>query len=90
MDEQKKSVKSVESVERRKTKFGRAIIFCVSNFLLTIEGSTFSGQVSAIEARDAAIFTRIKDIFRAFSTQLVGTRITEVIPPPVVWTAFQA
>ena len=35
-------------------------IFCVSNFLLPIEGSTFSGQVSAIEARDAAIFTKLK------------------------------
>ena len=30
------------------------------DFLLTIEVSTFSDQVSAIEARDAAIFTRIK------------------------------
>ena len=29
------------------------------DFLLTIEVSTFSGQVSAIEARDAAIFTKI-------------------------------
>jgi hypothetical protein len=29
-----------------------------ANFLLPIEGSTFSGQVSAIEARDAAIFTK--------------------------------
>ena len=38
-------------------QYGRAIIFCVSNFLLPIGGSTFSGQVSAIEARDAAIFT---------------------------------
>ena len=36
---------------------GRAIIFCDSNFLLAIEGSSFSGQVSAIEARDEAIFT---------------------------------
>ena len=59
---------------------GRAIIFCVSNFLLTIEVSTFSGQVSAIEARDAAIFTRIKEIFRAV---WLGPSITGVIPPPV-------
>jgi hypothetical protein len=36
---------------------GQAIIFRDSDFLLTIEVSTFSGQVSAIEARDAAIFT---------------------------------
>ena len=36
-------------------------IFCDSNFLLPIEGSTFSGQVFAIEARDEAIFTRIKE-----------------------------
>ncbi len=40
------------------SEYGRAIIFRVSDFLLTIEVSTFSGQVSAIEARDAAIFTR--------------------------------
>ena len=45
-------------------QYGRAIIFCVSNFLLPIGGSTFSGQVSAIEARDAAIFTRIKRFVR--------------------------
>jgi hypothetical protein len=42
---------------------GRAIIFCTKcDFLLTIEVSTFSGQVSAIEARDAAIFTKISKI----------------------------
>ena len=34
-----------------------ANIFRVSDFLLPIGGSTFSGQVSAIGARDAAIFT---------------------------------
>ena len=40
---------------------GQAIIFRTQcDFLLTIEVSTFSSQVSAIEARDAAIFTRIK------------------------------
>jgi hypothetical protein len=39
------------------SEYGRAIIFRVSDFLLTIEVSTFSGQVSAIEARDEAIFT---------------------------------
>ena len=43
---------------------GRAIIFRTQcDFLLPIGGSTFSGQVSAIEARDAAIFTRIKTIY---------------------------
>jgi hypothetical protein len=42
---------------------GQAIIFRTQcDFLLTIEVSTFSGQVSAIEARDAAIFTKIKII----------------------------
>jgi hypothetical protein len=41
---------------------GRAIIFRTQcDFLLTIEVSTFSGQVSAIEPRDAAIFTRNKE-----------------------------
>jgi hypothetical protein len=40
------------------SKYGQAIIFRTQcDFLLTIEVSTFSGQVSAIEARDAAIFT---------------------------------
>ena len=47
--------------------YGRANIFCEAHFLLPIaslgrdrreQGSTFSGQVSAIEARDAAIFTK--------------------------------
>ncbi len=37
---------------------GQAIIFRTQcDFLLTIGVSTFSGQVSAIEARDEAIFT---------------------------------
>ena len=41
---------------------GQAIIFRTQcDFLLTIEVSTFSGQVFVIEAIDAAIFTRIKD-----------------------------
>ena len=44
----------------RKMGKGQAIIFRDSDFLLPIGGSTFSGQVSAIEARDEAIFTRIK------------------------------
>ena len=48
--------------------YGRANIFCEAHFLLPIaslgrdrreQGSTFSGQVSAIEARDEAIFTKI-------------------------------
>ena len=45
----------------RKMGTGQAIIFRTQcDFLLPIESSTFSGQVSAIEARDEAIFTRIK------------------------------
>ena len=53
--------KVIPKIHEKKTKrtknVGRAIIFCEAHFLLTIEVSTFSGQVSAIEARDAAIFT---------------------------------
>ena len=44
-------------------KVGQAIIFCEAHFLLTIEVSTFSGQVSAIGAGDAAIFTELKNTF---------------------------
>ena len=42
---------------------GRAIIIRTKcDFLLAIGGSTFSGQVSDIEPRDAAIFARIKPL----------------------------
>jgi hypothetical protein len=39
------------------SEYGQAIIFCEAHFLLPIGGSTFSGQVFAIEAKDEAIFT---------------------------------
>ena len=52
----------IPKIHEKKTKRtkneGRTIIFRVSDFLLPIGGSSFSGQVSAIEARDEAIFTR--------------------------------
>jgi hypothetical protein len=53
-----KKTKSTKNGKGTKMGTGQAIIFRTQcDFLLTIEVSTFSGQVSAIEARDEAIFT---------------------------------
>ena len=60
------SEKGRKDEKNTKKVTGQAIIFCEAHFLLPIASlgrdrreqvSTFSGQVSAIEARDAAIFT---------------------------------
>ena len=59
----KKKTKSTKNGKGTKMGTGQAIIFRTQcDFLLTIEVSTFSGQVSAIEARDEAIFTEITKI----------------------------
>ena len=47
----------------------RRIFRMQCDFLLTIEVSTFSGQVSAIEARDEAIFTRTQNKCHTDSTE---------------------
>ena len=49
----------------------RSAIFCCH------WGSTFSGQVSAIEARDEAIFTKIKPLLYRYEKEAIDRKVTQ-------------